>query len=554
MHFADVWEAIADAIPEARAVVQGDRLTTWRDFEHRAARLASAFTDAGLDAGAKVGIFLYNSPEYLETQFAAFKQRLVPINVNYRYLDDELLYLLDNADCEAIVFHASLADRIGRIAHRLDKLRLFIQVTDHAAPDAPLIDLSTNTAHGTRAAHAARAYEEVIASAKPADRLPRSEDDIYMLYTGGTTGMPKGVMYPMGALTDAFAALGAQNLGLAPFESMEALVSGVTSMSQAGHQPVSLPCCPLMHGTGVWLGAFTTHLVGGCCALLQSRGLDPVEILDAIETNSVNLVVLVGDAFARPLLRALDARAATGASWDLSSVAAMISSGAMFSHDTKSGLLEHIPQMRILDMLGSTEGGMGAAVSSKEGATATASFTLTPTTKVFDEDDNDVVPGSGVIGRVATASAPLGYYKDPEKSARTFREVRGVRYSFPGDMAMVAADGSLVLLGRGSHCINTGGEKVFPEEVEEAVKTHATVRDCLVFGIEDDRFGQRVVGVVSAAAGDGDTDTELIIAHTKQVLSGYKVPKQLVVVPEVPRAPNGKADYQRAREMFSATT
>lgn len=541
-HFANVWEAIADATPDRPAIVQSDRTVLWKDFDDRSARLAGCYLAHGLGTDSKVAIFLYNSAEYLESQYAAFKVRCSPVNVNYRYLEDELAYLLDNADCEAVVFHASLGERIARIRHKLPKLKLLLQVRDHEAPDAPLVE-------------GALEYDSAIAAATPAPRQTRDENDVYMLYTGGTTGMPKGVMYPTGGFAQALTKLTSDNMGRPPFADLDDLLGTVKGMAAMNFQLKSMPCCPLMHGTGVWLGAFATHLTGGCVVLMETRGLDCDEMFDTIEREKVNSIVIVGDAFARPMLKTLRDRAAAGKTWDLSSLLAIISSGAMFSAEIKQGLFEFIPQMRIVDTLGSSEGAMGTNVATKDAAIETAKFKLSESVKVFDENDEEVAAGSGVIGRVATSAKALGvlslgYYKDEEKTAKTFREVAGVKYSFPGDMAMVEADGSITLLGRGSNCINTGGEKVFPEEVEEAVKTHPLVADCLVFGITDERFGQRVVGVASAIDLDGDLQADIVIAHTKTVLSSYKTPRQLVLVPEVPRAPNGKADYKRARELF----
>ncbi len=544
MQFATVWEAVADAIGDLPAVIQGERRLSWSHYEDRSARLASAYVAHGLGFESKIGMFLYNSQEYLETQFAGFKVRMCPVNVNYRYLDGELAYLLENADCEALVFHAGLADRVARVRDSLPKLKLLIQVDDPEAPDVELIK-------------GALRYEDVLSTYQPAPRQVREDSDLYMLYTGGTTGMPKGVMYPMAGLTEAFLGLVSQNMGRPPFTSFDDIVGTVKAMASVGMQMKSMPCCPLMHGTGVWLGAFTSHLIGGTTVLMTNRGLDPVELFDTVERQGVNTLVIVGDAFGRPMLSALRSRQ-TGEGvtpWDLSSILAIISSGAMLSHEVKTGLLEFIPGARIVDTLGSSEGGMGMAISTKDDAQATAKFTLLADTKVFDDDDCEVVAGSGQIGRVASPATALGYFKDPEKSAKTFRRVGERNYSFPGDMATVEFDGSITLLGRGSHCINTGGEKVFPEEVEEAVKTHVSVGDCLIFGIDDERFGQRVVGIASAASeATGVLDVEDVTVHTKHVLSSFKVPRQLVQVQRVPRASNGKADYPAARLLFADAT
>jgi 3-oxocholest-4-en-26-oate---CoA ligase len=289
-------------------------------------------------------------------------------------------------------------------------------------------------------------------------------------------------------------------------------------------------------------------MFGGTAVLLQTRGLDPVEVWETVDRERVQHLIVVGDAFAKPLLRALDE--APGR-WDLSSLRLMVSSGAMFSADVKRGLIEHIPALAIADVLGATEGGMGTSITTKDTPpNETAKFTLNPTSKVFTDDGREVQPGSGEIGVVANGGlVPIGYYKDPEKSARTFREVNGVRYSFPGDMATIAADGTLVLFGRGSNCINTGGEKVFPEEVEEALKEHPSVEDALVFGVPDDRFGQRVVGVVSLSPGS-TASTDDIVTDVRSRLSSYKLPRELRLVEQVPRTPSGKPNYPAARELF----
>ncbi len=535
-HFSAIWEAIADTVPDQAAVVQGDQRLAWREYEQRAARLARALLDAGIEPGAKVGMYLYNSPQYCETNFAALKIRGVPINVNYRYLDRELQYLLDNADVEGLVFNTSLADRVARVRGGLDRIRLLVEVDDGAAAD------------GTKHVDGAVAYEDLQATLAPADRIAPTGDELYILYTGGTTGMPKGVVYSLQEFTRFFLQSYPPMIGLEPIDDPAEVVATARRLYQAGTPLVAMSGPPLMHGTGCWLGMMTPHLFGGTAVLLQGRGLDPVELWDTVERQGVQQLIIVGDAFARPLLRALDEQPGR---WDLSWLRLIVSSGAMFSADVKQGLVGHMPGVAIADVLGSTEGGMGASITTKDTPrNETAKFTLNPTSKVFTEDDREVRPGSGEIGVVANGGlVPLAYYKDPEKSARTFREVNGVRYSFPGDMATIAADGTLVLFGRGSNCINTGGEKVYPEEVEEAIKVHPGVEDSLVFGLPDERFGERVVGVVSLVPGSTATGEE-VIAATRERLSSYKLPKELRVVPRVPRTPSGKADYPSARQAF----
>jgi acyl-CoA synthetase (AMP-forming)/AMP-acid ligase II len=538
-HFATVWETIADEIGDRTALVHGDCRRTWAEFDERASRLAAAFVDAGLGHDSKIGLYLYNGNEYLESQFAAFKMRGVPVNVNYRYLDDELVYLLDNADAEALVFHSSLADRVARIRERLPRIRLIVEVDDGGAGSSPDV----------------LAYEPLLAAHAPMPRTERSETDTYMLYTGGTTGMPKGVMYDMGDITRAFAAMGFPLLGAAAPDDPAEIAPFVRNAVASGFRLVSMPCAPLMHGTGVWLGAMIPHLGGGQVVTLQNRSLDPDEILRTVETEAVTHTTIVGDAFAKPIIRAIDAAIASGRPYDTSSLQMIISSGVMWTAEVKEQILDRIEQVVLLDAIGSSEGSMGNSISMKGVPPRTGSFTSNPTTKVFTDDDREVQPGSDEVGMVAAGGAmvPKGYFKDPEKSARTFRTIGGVRYSFPGDMAMVAADGSLVLLGRGSQVINSGGEKIFPEEVEEAVKRVPGVLDCLVVGLPDERFGQSVTAVASITDGSTVSEAE-IIAGVKRDLAAYKAPKRVVFVSQVPRAPNGKADYKAARQFAEQAT
>ena len=532
-HFATIWETLADTLGDRTAVVHAGRSYSWTEYDDRAARVAAAFDAAGLGPDSKIGLFLYNGNEYLEAHYAAFKMRAVPINVNYRYMDEELWYLLDNADAEAIVFHSSLGDRVERVRERLPKLKLFIEVDDGGAGQVPV----------------ARRYEEVIANVAPMPRITRDEADIYMLFTGGTTGMPKGVMYDMGGLTRSFATLGFPLLGLMPPEDAADVAPMIKGVIEAGNGLISMPCAPLMHGTGMWLGAMIPQLGGASIVTLESRSLDADEVLRTAVEQSVTNMTIVGDAFAKPIIRAIDAAIAAGNPYDLSKLKMIISSGVMWTAEVKEQLLDRIEQVILLDAIGSSEGSMGNSISMKGLPPATAKFTSNPTTKVFKEDDTEVTPGSDEVGMVAAGGmVPLGYFKDEAKSARTFRTINGVRYSFPGDMAMVAADGSLILLGRGSQVINSGGEKIFPEEVEEAVKRVEGVVDCLVVGLEDEKFGQAVTAVASLAPGATVTEAE-VIAGVKRDLAHYKAPKKVVFVTSVPRAPNGKADYKTTKQL-----
>jgi len=531
--FATIWESIADSIGDSPAVTQGTVTRTWSEYEQRASRLASALVDAGLQPQSKVGLYLYNSNEYLEAQFATFKFRGVPVNVNYRYLDEELLYLLENSDAEALFFHSSLGDRVARVVDRLPKLKLLVEVSDD----------------GEHHVVTAVPYNTLLADYDPMPRITRDEDDIYMLYTGGTTGMPKGVMYQMGSLAEGFVNGGLAFVGMTPPPDISQLGNTVRDAHANGIRPITIPGCPIMHGTGMWIGAMMPQSGGAHVITLQKRSFDAHEMFQVVQEKKATLAVVVGDSFVKPMIRALDEANAKGTPYDASSLKMIASSGVMWTSEVKEALLDRIEHVVLLDAMGSSEGSMGTSISMKGVPPKTAKFAVAPTTKVFTDDDREVQPGSGEIGKVAAGGAvPIGYYKDPEKSSKTFRTINGVRYSFPGDMATVEADGSLTLLGRGSQVINSGGEKIFPEEVEEAVKRVEGVLDCLVVGIDDEKFGQAVTAVASLSPG-AKVEEAAIIANVKTQLAGYKAPKRVVFVTQIPRAPNGKADYKTARDM-----
>ena len=522
--FSEIWEAAADQIPDAAFAKQGDRTVTWSDANRRAEGLATALLDSGAERQDKVAQYMYNCPEFLETFFACFKASLVPVNTNYRYEADELVYLWDNADAVAVVFHGTFVDTIEAIRDRVPRIRTWIWVDDGTGPCPDW----------------AVAYEDVVLTAgEPVvDRVERSGDDLYMLYTGGTTGMPKGVMWRQDDLINVLGA----GLGLTvPEEYDPAFLDGV--FVEPG--PIGLPACPLMHGTGA-LTSFGTLTSGGCIVCLESRHFDPAELLDTIDREKVNAIAIVGDAFAKPILDALDAEPGR---WTLDSVMAFTSSGVMWSEETKQGMLRHQPNMLLADAFSSSEAlGMGQSVSGGGASAKTARFQAGENTIVVDDAGNRVAPGSDSIGRLAVGGRqPIGYYKDPEKSARTFLVVDGKRYSCPGDYATIDADGTVSVLGRGSVCINSGGEKIFPEEVEEALKTHPGVVDAVVVGVPHARFGEMVVGVIQPASG-ADPDSQDVIEHVRGRLAAYKAPRRIVTVGTIGRAANGKVDYKRLRE------
>ncbi|MFZ9483788.1 MAG: AMP-binding protein [Ilumatobacteraceae bacterium] len=527
-NFADVYEAIARAVPGRPCQVQGRRTITWGEFDARADALAADMLAAGLGHQAKVAAYLHNCPEYLETYIAAFKAGLAPVNTNYRYGHDEIVYLFGNADAEAVVFHSVFLPLVERVRHELPGVKRWYCVTDP----------------GDTTPEWAVDYDAVVAQRVDGPvRGPwgRSPDDLLLLYTGGTTGMPKGVMWRQDDLFNVLGAGGQAILGLGPAADVDEIISRIDPTAAPF---VMLSACPLMHGTGQF-SSFIAMNLGGAIVTLPSRHFDVDELLGEVTAHRVNSMVIVGQAFAGPILESLDA---SPGRHDLSSLMMMSSSGVMWSQENKQGLLGHLPHIAIFDSFGSSEAvGMGASVSTAGGTTQTARFQIGPACAVFTEDGRRVEPGSGERGLVAVGGfIPLGYYKDEAKTAQTFRTFEGSRWSVPGDWAEVNLDGTLVLLGRGSVCINTGGEKVFPEEVEEALKTHSSVRDAVAVGIPDARFGESICAVVEAAEGATPTLGELS-DHVKANLAHYKAPRHLVLVDTIGRAPNGKVDYKRLK-------
>ena len=547
-NLASIWETVADAVPDAPAVVQGERTVSWEAFDARADGVADWLVGIGARAsdpthrerdvsGArlrsqdKVALYLHNGPEYLEACYAAFKAGLVPVNTNYRYADDELAYLWDNADAVAVVFHASLADHVERLRPRLPGVRGWLWVDD-----GPLTGGGPSVCPPW-----ATPYEEAAAagSGRFQPRWGRGPDDLLMIYTGGTTGMPKGVMWRQDDLVRGI--IGATSRRFRGPADYETLAQGLTRPGRVG-----LPACPLMHGTG-WFSALALLSTGGSVVLLEGRHFDAEELLDTYQRQRVYVSAIVGDALAKPMVAALDGHPGR---WELDDLQVLNSSGVMWSAPVKRRLLEHLPHLQLVDNFGSSEAmGMAQSVTTSTETAQTASFKVSGRTRVIGDDDRDVVPGSGQVGRVAVRGhQPLGYYKDPEKSAQTFVVIDGDRYSIPGDYASVAADGTLELLGRGSVCINTGGEKVFPEEVEEVIKTHLGVADAVVVGIPHDRFGESVTAVVEPTGPSSAIDEAALIDHVKTHLASYKAPRRIVTIDSIGRAANGKVDYKRLRQ------
>ncbi len=519
--FAATWEGIAGEVPERDAIICGSRRVSWAAFEDRSGRLASHLWTEGVRPGDKVAIDATNRPEYLEAFFAALRIGAAPVNVNYRYVADEVRYVLENSGARALIHDPEFATAaVDAVTH--------LGSSKH---DQAVAVLETGTD-----------YEAALAAADPTgpwhDRAPDG-DDLLLLYTGGTTGMPKGVMWRNDDLYRALWQMGRPNSE--PPDPIAAVRAG----KQTG---TCLPACPLMHGTGLFI-TLSTLAGGGTVVLIDRIGLDPALLWDEVVANDVAVLTIVGDVFARPLLEELEQDPDR---WDLSALRAITSSGVTWSPDVKAGLLAHAPHLTLIDSLGASEGLMSRTATRADSDIQPARFAVSERVAVLSEATGaPVTPGSDDVGLVAvTGPIPLGYHGDEEKTAATFRVVGGIRYSIPGDYATVDADGTIRLLGRGSACINTGGEKVYPEEVELLLREHAGVGDCLVVGVPDDRFGEVVVAlVVPDAKADAATLPDELTASCRGRLSGYKRPRHVVLLDTLNRSAAGKADYRRLREV-----
>jgi fatty-acyl-CoA synthase len=524
--FGDIVDAVAPNVrADAPAFVHGERRIPWAEAYRRMNNIARNLHRRGAVAGDKVAFYLRNGTEYGELSGACFLGRFVHVNVNYRYKPEEVHYIIDNSDATVLVYAREFRDAVAQIHNQLPKVKVFVEVGEgETAPFAVAYETLAKSGPGTPLG------------------IERSPEDQVMVYTGGTTGMPKGVMYAQGELAMPLLTRLALATGRVPQSPAEV---GQMIAATGGAGAAYLPACPQMHGTG-FFGTMATIMSGGCVVTVDSTSLDPHAIWRAVETHRVSSMALVGDPFGRPLLNALDE--APG-KYDLTSLVGITSSGAMWSAEVKQGLFRHLPHATFTDSFASTEAlGMGSSISTKDTETRTAGFVLGENAIVIDDNDEPVVPGSGVPGRLAvTGLLPIGYYKDPEKTAKTIKTINGKRYSIPGDYALVEADGRLTVLGRGSNCINTAGEKVYPEEVEEALKRHPSVEDALVIGVPDEKWGQAVTGVVKLAPGKS-LDEAALRAHVRESLAGYKTPKRILEAGVSLRAPNGKADYKSAAQ------
>jgi len=527
-NLADLFEAAVDAFGDREYLVANGERRTFAEMEARANRLAHFLSAHGIGPGDHVGIYSLNSVEWVETAWAVFKLRAVWININYRYVKDELRYLFTNADLVALVHQATYGPQVTDLLPDLPDLRLVVTIDDESGQPPP---------------GGAVPYEEALASGSPErDFAPRSNDDHYILYTGGTTGMPKGVVWRH---EDVFYALGG---GVDPHTNTRIERPEEMVAKGMGGQVTLLPIAPLMHGATQW-SIMGQSFVGNRTILVPR--FDPHEVWGLVESERANSIMITGDAMGKPLVEALDD---PGASYDLSSLYAITSSAALFSAPVKDEFFKHLPNIMIIDAIGSSESGNNGMVTMDKDNTAMKSgptVSVLGNTVVFDEDLTVVAPGSGVIGKIARyGDIPVGYYNDPVKTAEAFIHVDGVRYVMPGDFATVEADGGITLLGRGSVSINSGGEKIFPEEVESAVRSHPDVFDAIVVGAPDDRWGQQVAAIIQPRP-DRHPSLEDIQAHCREAIAGYKVPRQLHVVKTIVRSPSGKPDYRWAAEIVA---
>jgi 3-oxocholest-4-en-26-oate---CoA ligase len=533
-NIADLYESLAAAVPERIALVSGGRRLTFAQLDERADRLASVLRGRGIGAGTHVGLHLYNGTEFVESMLACFKLRAVPINLNYRYVAAELRPLCDDADLVAVITQRDLLRVVAEAVRGLRAARTVLAVDSEPGES---VDLNS---YGLEA----RDYHAALSAATPHRNYePRSNDDRWIIYTGGTTGKPKGVIWRHEDIF--FAGLQGGRPGGDPVTTPQQVVEHARDPDNAMRL---LPAAPFIHGAaqlGAWICLFT----GGTLVLQPGRSFDARRCAELIGEERLTTITLVGDAMARPLADALSTKR-----YSADSLVAIASAGAILSPAVRDRLQELLPDTLILNNFGSTETGhQGSAFPGSEtGADGRPSFMMDEHSLVLDEEFRPIAPGTPGLGRLARGGhLPLGYYKDEAKTAERFITVDGRRYAIPGDMATVEADGRITVYGRGSNCINTGGEKVFPEEVEEALKAHPDVFDALVVGIADERWMQRVAAVVQARPGRQPTLADLQ-SHCRTLLAGYKVPRQLTLVASVARQPSGKPDYAWARDVIAA--
>jgi 3-oxocholest-4-en-26-oate---CoA ligase len=529
-NFASILESVADVRAERIAVTQGERSKTWRQLDERSARLAAFLAGSGIGPEDRVAIALYNGIEYLESVFAVLKLRAIPVNVNYRYQAEEMAHLFTDASVAAVIFDASLRSRVAQAQASAPSVRTLVQVGDQAVR--------------TMAGHTAAGYESVIDAAAPLPRVARGVDH-WLMYTGGTTGKPKGVLVTHAWLYPVVSANGFGLIGEPVPGSLDELRSATRRLTRDGDALVCLPAPPLMHATGMYttLGAL---VASGRVVFLTGRSYDPDELARTVGPQRVDTVSIVGDVFALPLADALDRAAAAGQPYDLSSLRRILSVGVTWSGEVKRRLLVH-GDFVCRDLVAASEGGPFAISQTRRGdAAITSRFTLLPGARVIDDAGADVVPGSGQVGMLAApADDEIRYFGDEAKTATTFRRFGATRWVVTGDLASLEADGSITFHGRGSRVINTGGEKVFAEEVEQVLVEHPGVRDALVVGLPDQRLGHSVSAVVAPVTA-GELSAESLVAHVAGQLAGYKKPRTIIFVSSIRRSPSGKADLRWA--------
>ena len=530
---ADIFEGVVDRVPDREAIVHGSTRLTYKELDVRSNKAANALKKLGIKKGSHIGIYAFNCVEWLEIMLGAYKLCAIPININYRYVEEELKYLIDNADMEAIFYHKQFSNKLENIKSHLPLLKDFICIEDNSGED-DVIDKSFN-------------FEDLIAN-EDESRLDvdRSGDDKYILYTGGTTGMPKGVVWRM---EDVLMTLGG---GIDAVTGEKYPTPEAFADKCLQDQTIALALAPFMHGGAQWQ-SFNSFFSGWKLIINDQVSFDADYVWEVVAKEKVMNLTIMGDAMGRPLCDALPRAIEKGL--DLSSLFVLSSTASVFSASIKDTILEYLPNLFLIDAVGSSEtGATGVNIHTKDGKLKDSGggpkFTKPNFSEILNLDTKEVIPPSDTetIGYLARKGhVPIAYYKDEEKSKKTFIEVGGVRYSIPGDMAKYEEDGQMTLLGRGSVSINSGGEKIFPEEVEMALKAHPNIFDCLVVGVKDDRWGQKVVAVIQRREND-----ELSLDDIKDVASkyiaSYKMPKEIVFSELIERAPSGKPNYQWAQE------
>ena len=543
LNIADLFEHAVDAAPDNPAVKVLDRVVTYAELESESNKLAHYLASQGVGEGDHVAIYAKNSVEHVVAVLAIVKIRAVNINVNYRYVENELNYLFENADVVALIHERGYAPLVAACAPKHEKLKTFVALPDVTEPDVtdPDDEADVSAYGGVLLADA------LEGQSAERDFAERSADDLHIIYTGGTTGFPKGVMWRH---EDFWRVLG----GGIDFYTGEPLSEYDQSKQANDPRMVTFPLSPLMHG-GAQAGLLM-HLFAGHLTVLEPK-FDAKRTWEIIERDKVQLIFMTGDAMARPLIEEFERKAETGTPYDGSSLFAISSSAAIFSASVKKRWMDAFPNSIFTDSVGASETGFqGMGLQDKDHISTDGPVVgLGPASVVIDDDNNvlDLAENIGQVGRLGRGgSVPLGYYKDPEKSAKTFLEIDGQRYSVPGDFARIEPDNKVTLLGRGSNCINTGGEKVYPEEVEMAIKAHPGVYDVLVVGVPDDKYGQSVTAVVQPRE-DATLDLEDLRAFLRSSLSGYKLPRAMTLVEEIPRNATGKAQYPKAKELAMAS-